>query len=294
MRVARTLRSLEGNDLVRKREAKTSAAPTAEPSKAAAAPAPAVTLPLKAATAGSQGAQEAYNKHKEEGNSHFKAGRLKEAVTSYGHCISLDPSSGAAFNNRSLCWLRLKEYARAEADATLVLHKEPGNVKAWFRRALARRAQDDLEGAMDDLNQALALDKTNAAALKERASLQEQLTAKGSAAANKPGKKGRRLVVEEVEDEEEEDEEGIRPQATATAAPSAAPDAASKGREKGSRPLVEELPSDVNLDGEAKVGGKRRWREVVKPCPAGWLGWEGEAWRRGRGIPRCSHAAFLC
>ena len=274
-RVGRILRTLEGDDVVRRRDpagqpAKTPASteaspavadkrPVTEAARSSSGPSQSQRQEGGPATAGSKGAQEAYNRHKEEGNAHFKAGRLQKAVTSYGQCIALDPASGAAFNNRSLCWLRLKEYARAEADATLVLHKEPANVKAWFRRGLARRGQGELEGALEDLERALALDETNAAALKERSDVHALLREKNTAGAvrleqqkkpeSKPAK-SRRLVVEEVEEEEEEER--------VDGAGNTLKVAADRTKGKAVTSLVQEIPGEAKLDAEAQVlkGGR--------------------------------------
>lgn len=268
-RVGRILRSLEGDDVVRRRDAagqpvkapaSTEVSPAAADKRPATEAARPSVVPSQSqrqetgpATAGSKGAQEAFNKHKEEGNAHFKAGRLQKAVASYGQCIALDPSSGAAFNNRSLCWLRLKEFARAEADATLVLHKEPANVKAWFRRGLARRGQGELEGALEDLERALALDETNAAALKERDDVRASLTEKKKADAvrseqqQKPetkSAKSRRLVVEEVEDEENDDEEERE---------DISKEAVNPTKGKTATSLMQEIPGEADLDAEAQV-----------------------------------------
>ena len=53
-------------------------------------------------------------------------------------------------SNRSACHLRLMHHAEAEADASECLQLNPNHTKAFYRRALARRALGDLHGAVDD------------------------------------------------------------------------------------------------------------------------------------------------
>lgn len=285
-RVSKMLRVLEGDDLVRRRPAGNAAAEegntkngraaaaaatkeavgkAAAKTAAPSASSPSVSSPsvsvssatatttttasTPAPTPGARGSQDAYEKEKEGGNAHFKAGRLQQAVEAYGRCIALNPAATAAFNNRSLVWLRLGEAGRAEADATVVLHREPTNVKAWFRRGQARRAQDDLEGALSDFERVIVLDANNAAAAKECASLQAVLKAR--TAKSKPvtaaasAKPGRRLTVEEVDDDDSDNETQ-----TETKTVHAKPDPATKAP----RQLVQEIASEeAVLDGEAEV-----------------------------------------
>lgn len=127
-------------------------------------------------------AREQYEKFKQQGNAHVQAGRFQDAVKAYQQCIALDPANMAAFNNRSLCWLKMREYGRAEADATLVLHQEPDNVKALYRRGMARKGQEDWSGALQDFSRALELDPNNGPAAQERAAVEPKARAASQAA----------------------------------------------------------------------------------------------------------------
>ena len=61
-----------------------------------------------------------------------------QAVRLYSEALEADSSLAAAYNNRALAHLKLKNIADAEADCGYVLRLEPHNVKAFLRRAAAR------------------------------------------------------------------------------------------------------------------------------------------------------------
>ena len=60
--------------------------------------------------------------------------------------------------NDAMCSLKLREYRRAEASAQRALVLEPDNVKALFRRGVARTHLHDHADALADLNAAAKLD----------------------------------------------------------------------------------------------------------------------------------------
>ena len=122
---------------------------------------------------------------KAEGNAAFGAGKHEEAESAYaaglealgGHDTSgAEPSPGkveardlivSLHVNRAAALLRLERRADAEqaCDAALVL--QPENVKALYRRGVAR-AENPLK-AIDDLKRALKLEPGNTAAKRELA-----------------------------------------------------------------------------------------------------------------------------
>jgi tetratricopeptide (TPR) repeat protein len=57
----------------------------------------------------------------------------------------------ASANNAALIHLKLGRWEAAAASATEVLHAEPDNAKALYRRGLARLQRGDLDGAAADL-----------------------------------------------------------------------------------------------------------------------------------------------
>ena len=65
----------------------------------------------------------------------------------------------AAFSNRALCMLKLKEWRRAEADASLALLHDPRHVKSLQRRAAARSSMGLHRAALADLAAAAVADE---------------------------------------------------------------------------------------------------------------------------------------
>jgi len=67
----------------------------------------------------------------------------------------LNPFRSLCHANRSLAWLRLDAYDRAQKDAEKAVEFEPKYLKAWFRRAAALAAANLVDDAILVLNQAL-------------------------------------------------------------------------------------------------------------------------------------------
>ena len=61
----------------------------------------------------------------------------------------------AAFSNRAMCWIKLKEWRKAELDCTLALGVDPEHVKSLQRRATARNALGMHRAALSDLEAAV-------------------------------------------------------------------------------------------------------------------------------------------
>ncbi|CAM9609582.1 unnamed protein product, partial [Discosporangium mesarthrocarpum] len=73
-------------------------------------------------------------------------------------CLGLNNKSVLAFSNRAMAYLKLKEYARAEADCTLALELDGSHVKSLHRRAVARNALGKHRAALSDLMTATRAD----------------------------------------------------------------------------------------------------------------------------------------
>lgn len=260
-RMSKMLRSLEGSDLLRKKAAKAEAkAEEVQPlvvekptsSADVTKPAAMATSKTDSATAGPFSsasskpatpaaktpttAKDHYEKLKAAGNAHVQAGRFAEAAKAYGQCIALDASNPAAFNNRSLCWLKLGAYGKAEADATLVLYHEPTNVKALYRRALARKEQDDMLGAIEDLERLLQLEPQNTAAASELATLYDKSKKGGAPKESRKTASAAAVATEEAKPAVKTEPAASKP------APSKVPAAAAGGKDKAT-PLIQELSS---------------------------------------------------
>ncbi|KAJ3213387.1 RNA polymerase II-associated protein 3 [Dinochytrium kinnereticum] len=99
--------------------------------------------------------------HKEKGNEYFKRGELKKALKHYSLSILFDHSQTAPLINRALVHLKMKNWRKAEEDCTSGLNLEPKNIKALWRRGVARSALGLLLDAEADLQKALTLEPSN-------------------------------------------------------------------------------------------------------------------------------------
>ncbi|KAJ3402856.1 hypothetical protein CcCBS67573_g00708 [Chytriomyces confervae] len=138
---------------------------------------------------------------KEMGNEYFKKGNYLKAIKSYSKSLEMcgsDASSNASkiavLGNRAMAHLKLNQFEQAESDCTAVLSLDSKNVKAYWRRAVARRElQTNLSGAKQDLEKAKVLEPTNASVKQELEKLQKILEQ-----AKKPLR--RRVDITEVGD----------------------------------------------------------------------------------------------
>lgn len=115
--------------------------------------------------------------HREKGNSFYKKYKFKDAIDEYTSAINTakspdqtlvfgtsefnfmpyKPSNYALpvdfslYNNRALCYLRLKKYKEAIDDCTEALNLQPDSEKALWRRSSAYQELKDYEMALKDL-----------------------------------------------------------------------------------------------------------------------------------------------
>lgn len=59
--------------------------------------------------------------------------------------------NNCSYSNRSLCYIQLKNYIKAEADASNSIHCDPLFVKAWLRRGICRLSRSQYQKAYFDL-----------------------------------------------------------------------------------------------------------------------------------------------
>lgn len=108
-------------------------------------------------------------KLKEEGTAAFKDKNFEEAYRLYDDAVKMldyveggkDITMSCNLNMAQAC-LNMKDFTRANEKAGVVLKEDPNNVKALYRRGLARNHLGLAEEAMEDLKQALVVDPTNA------------------------------------------------------------------------------------------------------------------------------------
>jgi len=112
-------------------------------------------------------ASTAAQKAKDLGNASFKSGEYAVAVGHYTTAILADPQNPTYPLNRAAAYLKLGKHDDAERDCSTVLKLDQSSVKGWFRRGQARSELAKFDGAINDFQQVLRLEPTNAAAQKE-------------------------------------------------------------------------------------------------------------------------------
>lgn len=130
----------------------------------------AATVPRPKAAAETPAEKE--KRERDKGNEAFRKGDFQAAIRSYTACIGLSNRSVAAFSNRSMCYIKLKEWRKAVTDATLALKVDPHHTKSLQRRAVARNALGMHRAALGDLD--LAATQADASALKSVAAEQRK------------------------------------------------------------------------------------------------------------------------
>jgi DnaJ homolog subfamily C member 7 len=98
---------------------------------------------------------------KQRGNAYYKEEEYQEAIRFYTQAISLCPTEGSYYGNRSAAWLMMKEYKRCVADCVegIKYEETPGQLdKLRQRHASALAANGAFEEAVAVLEAALALE----------------------------------------------------------------------------------------------------------------------------------------
>ncbi|KAM9308445.1 sperm-associated antigen 1 [Gastrophryne carolinensis] len=139
-------------------------------------------------------------REKEKGNEAFRSGDYKEAISYYSRSISVE-ASAAAYNNRAQANIKLKNWHNVLNDCGLALHLEPNNMKALLRRATANKNLQNYQAAADDLKTVLHKETENPIAKKLLCEVNELLQ------KDEKPKKGRRIVIQDVEGSDEENPE---------------------------------------------------------------------------------------
>ncbi|NXA23228.1 UN45A protein, partial [Ibidorhyncha struthersii] len=113
---------------------------------------------------------------RERGNALFQAGDHAAALAAYTQALSLcdaEPERAVLHRNRAACYLKLEDYAKAEADASKAIEADGRDMKALFRRSQALQKLGRLDQAVSDLQRCVSLEPKNKA-------FQEALRALGS------------------------------------------------------------------------------------------------------------------
>jgi tetratricopeptide (TPR) repeat protein len=104
---------------------------------------------------------------KDKGNELFKMKKYAEAIKAYTIATQDSTISGVAWINCAQAHILLKQWKEAEDACTNGLSMDKKNIKGWYRRAVAKRHQGDLNGALEDLQAAQKIDSNNPAVLEE-------------------------------------------------------------------------------------------------------------------------------
>eukprot|EP00968_Pinguiococcus_pyrenoidosus_P008082 scaffold570_cov234-Pinguiococcus_pyrenoidosus.AAC.1 len=100
---------------------------------------------------------DAAEEQRQEGNSLYGEGDFSGAIKCYTRAIALNGNGVLAFSNRCQAFLKLKEWRRAESDATIALRIDPRHAKSYLRRAAARSGQGKYRAALLDILEAKRL-----------------------------------------------------------------------------------------------------------------------------------------
>ena len=93
------------------------------------------------------------------GNAAVQGGDLPGAAQAYTEALKACPQNVAAYANRAAVHLHMGDDKKAEGDASIALVMAPAKdkskqalrLKAYFRRALARKGLKKYQAALDDL-----------------------------------------------------------------------------------------------------------------------------------------------
>ncbi len=93
-----------------------------------------------------------YEEIRSRGNEYFAQKQYAEALDCYTRCLESNESlkTPVIFSNRAMTLLKLKNFAKAEMDATSALKISPTHSKSLHRRSVARLYLGKIRGALLD------------------------------------------------------------------------------------------------------------------------------------------------
>lgn len=116
---------------------------------------------------------------KEKGTALFKEKRFGEAIVEYENAAKYSGDDSevtmASKLNAAQASINMGDFIGASELASWVIKKDPKNIKALYRRGLAKNNVGLPEEAITDLNKAIELDPTNAAAINEVKKAKKQI-----------------------------------------------------------------------------------------------------------------------
>ncbi|KAI9281471.1 hypothetical protein BY458DRAFT_498688 [Sporodiniella umbellata] len=113
---------------------------------------------------------------KKKGNEYFKKQDYRNAELHYTKAIELNPHASVFFVNRSMVYLKIKEYELAKVDAKRGLGIDPNNVKALWRLSTAYKHLGKLESSLSVLKAAIKLDPKNTSLIKDMQEIEQAIS----------------------------------------------------------------------------------------------------------------------
>jgi len=138
------------------------------------------------------------DRERERGNEAYKRGEYSRAIERYDASVAA-VETAAAYANRAMCWLKLEEWARAEADCSRALELDAVafGVKAYQRRGTARREMGKYMDSVMDFEEALRLEPSSKILKEERAKSQRSFELEEKI---RPTQTRTRILVDDDED----------------------------------------------------------------------------------------------
>lgn len=121
-------------------------------------------------------------KYKNDGNTHFKAGRHAEAIECYTFATEMDPNNPVFFTNRSNAYFMMKKYDKSERDARKSIKCNENWEKGHYRLGMALMMQENYKEAKDAMQVACGLKPDNATFSTALAQIKSKMMAGMSAA----------------------------------------------------------------------------------------------------------------
>ncbi len=120
-----------------------------------------------------------------KGNECMHSKDYKDAINCYTKSLEYFPNDPAAYSNRAMAYLRLKEYARTIDDANTCLKLKSDYLKAYHRRGKAYLALNKVELAIRDFQYILEKEPHNKEAMQELKTARSKLDSKLSTTDSK-------------------------------------------------------------------------------------------------------------
>lgn len=99
---------------------------------------------------------------KEKGNLAIKEDKLDESILIYDEALLVDPNNkklnSVLLSNRSLAWVKKKEFKRALEDVNLSIELNDKYFRAYLRRADIRMKMKEFDAAVVDYHKVKELD----------------------------------------------------------------------------------------------------------------------------------------